>query len=264
MIYKKKIIKYTEDILGFDVSNMDSIVLTEEVYKKSIISHSKKWIACMNPHSFAISIDDKSFRNALKSADWLIPDGVGIVYASKLLGGNIKKRITGYEIFYLLSKKLNFNLSSKVFFLGSSNSVLKKIRIKMKSDFPNILVDYYSPPFRDKFDAKENLFILKRINTFSPDVLWVGMTAPKQEKWIYNNIKHLNIGLAVGIGAVFDFYSGEKKRADPLIQYFGLEWLFRLYNEPKRLWKRTFISSFIFLGKLLYQFFCKCFFDKRS
>ena len=243
----------TENILGFNVSNFDSSNLITQIYEKSILSSQKKVVACLNPHSFAISLDDKFFCFALKSADWLIPDGVGIVLASKMLGGSIRKRFTGYDLFYSLSKRLNFKDNPRVFFLGSSDRVLGKIQNRLKSDFPNILVDCYSPPFKNNFTSLENRLMVRKINKFSPDILWVGMTAPKQEKWIAYNIKHLNVKLAAGIGAVFDFYAGEKKRPTPIIQNLGLEWLFRLICEPRRLWRRTFVSSFIFFKNLFFE-----------
>ncbi len=126
----------------------------------------------------------------------------------------------------------------------------------MARDFPDIrIVKTYSPPFKSEFSEEENRLILEMINKVKPDVLWVGMTAPKQEKWIYKNKDKLDVKFLGPIGAVFDFYAGIKKRPYPIFQKTGLEWFVRFLMEPYRLWKRNLISNPKFLLRIIHQYF---------
>ncbi|MDP2240433.1 MAG: WecB/TagA/CpsF family glycosyltransferase [Burkholderiales bacterium] len=210
------------------------------------------WLACINPHSYVAALDESEFSDALHGADWLIPDGSGIVLASYLLGGNIRQRITGSDIFYALNSKANELGRLSVFFLGSTPDRLEEIRVRMERDYPQVrFAGSYSPPFKQDYTEKELETMIAAINRVSPDILWVGMTAPKQEKWIYQNLHRLDVRFAAAIGAVFDFYTGRVKRSHPIFQRLGLEWLPRLLQEPRRLWRRMFVSAPIFLWNVL-------------
>lgn len=226
---------------------------------------SLRWLACLNPHSYVVSLKDKDFKQALTDADWLIPDGAGIVLASKCLGGNIEKRITGFDIFVGILGNLNAGREKRrVFFLGASDESLSRTVSKVCSEFPNIgVAGVYSPPFKNRFTWQDSKKMIAIVNNAKADVLWVGLGAPKQEKWIYENRNYLNVAFVAGVGAVFDFYSGRVKRPGRIFQICGLEWLPRLIREPKRLWRRTFISAPIFAFVLLRQFFKKFWARKR-
>ena len=241
----------TEKILGyFVVGNSIEICLQQINYwlKKG---ERKKFIACANPHSLVIAKRDEVFKKALSSADLLTPDGAGIVFASKMFNGFIRKRITGTDIFVGVCGLLNKSGGS-AFFLGTTEKTLHAIRAKIGKEFPKIkIVGTYSPPFRTAFSENENTKMIMAINKAQPDVLWVGMTAPKQEKWIHQNIKQLNVGFVGAIGAVFDFYSGNVKRSHPVFQRLGLEWLPRFLREPRRLWERNIKSTPIFLWLII-------------
>lgn len=213
-----------------------------------------KWLACINPHSYAVSRTDAQFARALRDADWLVPDGAGIVLASRLLNGNVRERVTGSDVFEGLHQRLNAVGGMSVFFLGATEDTLRLIRERMLKDYPRIRVaGTYSPPFKPTYSAAEIALMLDAINGASADVLWVGMTAPKQEKWIYENKGLLNVRVAAAVGAVFDFYAGRVKRSHPLFQRVGLEWLPRLLQEPRRLWRRMFVSAPIFLWHVFLQ-----------
>tara|TARA_Y100001935_G_C17192970_1_gene451051 strand:- start:174 stop:890 length:717 start_codon:yes stop_codon:yes gene_type:complete len=208
--------------------------------------YSKKSINTINPHSFIVAKNDINFNKSLIESTYLIPDGIGIIYAIKLLNGVKINRYSGAELHHDLleiaeSKKM------KIFYMGSSNNTLNLIKKKIKSNYNNIELDYFSPPYKNEFTQSENKLIIEKINKFSPDILFVGLTAPKQEKWINNNLQYLNIKLACGIGAVFDFYSGNIKRAPEWVMKLNLEWLHRSLISF-RLFKRNFISNpkFIF------------------
>ena len=207
-------------------------------------------VATINAHSTCQAVDDRVFADALKKADLLIPDGISIVLASRALGQDIPERVSGFDFFDAVSELANQRGNISYFFMGSSEAVLKRIQERLKNDYPNIvLAGTYSPPFKPVFTQEDNRDICDRINAAKPDVLWVGMTAPKQEKWIEENRNNIHVGFAAAIGAVFDFYAGSKTRAPAWMQRVGLEWLHRLLSEPKRVWRRYIINNprFIYL-----------------
>ncbi len=139
----------------------------------------------------------------------------------------------------------------KVMFMGSSEKVLGMIREKAKVVYPHIEVVTYSPPYKPEFSDEDNAAIVKAINDANPDLLWIGMTAPKQEKWAYSHWNELNIHCHCGtIGAVFDFFAGTAKRAPKWWQEHSLEWLYRLIIEPKRMWRRYIIGNVLFLWNI--------------
>lgn len=178
----------------------------------------------------------------------------GTPLASKLLGGQIHDRITGSDVFWGLNQRLNARGGCSCFFLGSTEDTLRQITTRMARDYPNIRVaGVYAPPFKAEFSPDDDDAMLAAINTARPDVLWVGMTAPKQEKWIDRHQDRLDVKFSAAVGAVFDFYSGRVKRSHPVFQRLGLEWLPRLLQQPRRLWPRMGISAPIFLWHVLRQ-----------
>lgn len=237
-----------QDILGYRVVKSDLTTCIDSILKAMLTPNSKEWLACINPHSYAIALEDKNFSEALHGANLLIPDGSGIVLASHVLGGGIDQRITGSDIFFAINSRANENGGLSVFFLGATPSCLDEIRVRMAKDYPNIrFAGCYSPPYQPNYNQRELDEMISAINRTHSDILWVGMTAPKQEKWIHQNLHRLDVRFAAAIGAVFDFYVGRIKRSPPIFQKLGLEWLPRLLQEPKRLWRRMFVSAPIFL-----------------
>ena len=139
----------------------------------------------------------------------------------------------------------------KVMFMGSSEKVLGMIREKAKVVYPHVEVVTYSPPYKPEFTEEDNAAIIKAINDADPDLLWIGMTAPKQEKWAYSHWDELDIHCHCGtIGAVFDFFAGTAKRAPKWWQEHSLEWLYRLIIEPKRMWRRYIIGNTLFIWNI--------------
>lgn len=229
--------------LHADVSSAIDIVQTRQ---------STHYLACANPHSFVVASRDPVFKEALKNATLLVPDGAGILLASSALNLKLTERVAGFEFFAALSDRTSNRGGARYFFLGSSRRVLNLIENRLLREFPNITVcGTYSPPFKDEFSEFDNMQMIDAINQARPDVLWVGMTAPKQEKWIYQNKDKLNVPFIGAIGAVFDFYAGTKKRSSPFWQKLGLEWLPRFLHEPRRLWERNLKSTPIFLSWVL-------------
>lgn len=213
------------------------------------IPQGKALINTINAHSFNTAQDDDLFAEALKNGDYLIPDGASIVKACKWLKckSQPKERIAGYDLFSMEMERLN-RKGGKCFFMGSSEKVLELIKVRAATVYPNIIVETYSPPYKAVFNNEENKEIIRAINKANPDLLWIGMTAPKQEKWAYSHWEELEINCHVGtIGAVFDFFAGTYKRAPQWWQKNSLEWLYRLIKEPRRMWKRYIIGNPLFV-----------------
>lgn len=237
-----------EDILGYSVTVEKLHDCIDGIFDALFQPMKKTWLACLNPHSYVVALDDAQFSRSLHGADWLIPDGVGVVCASRWLGGQIGERMTGSDVFSGLHRRMNERGGMSVFFLGATEDTLALIKMRMARDYPEInVVGTYSPPFRPLYTEAEVDEMVCVINKVKPDVLWVGMTAPKQEKWIANNLHRLDVRFAGAVGAVFDFYTGKVKRSHPMFQRIGLEWLPRLVQQPKRLWRRMLVSAPIFL-----------------
>ncbi len=236
------------DILGYRVEATSLASCSSSIFKS--LDDTRRqclWFACINPHSYALARRDVVFRNALQSAHLLLPDGIGFIIAGRLLGQNIRERITGFDMFEVVMAELN-RRGGSVFFLGSTTGNLGLVQQRVSEQYPNIYVaGLLSPTFGAELTGQENEYIVNTIAESKADVLWVGMTAPKQEKWIADNRHRLPVKFAGPIGAVFDFYTGKVKRSHIFFQRFGLEWLPRLIQEPRRLWRRTFISAPVFM-----------------
>jgi N-acetylglucosaminyldiphosphoundecaprenol N-acetyl-beta-D-mannosaminyltransferase len=208
-------------------------------------------LACANPHSLVVARKDPQFRQALETASAVVADGVGCQWGAALSGVSVGPRITGTDFFLAVMAALN-QAGGRAFFFGSSDAVLEKLAARVKRDFPRVAAGMLSPPFR-AWPDEENRQMIEKIQAFRPDVLWVGMTAPKQEKWVAANAALLQVPVVGSIGAVFDYYAGVTHRAPQWVCNLGLEWLYRLPREPKRLWRRTFVSAPAFLWLVLVE-----------
>ena len=242
------------------------------------LPEGKLLINTINAHSYNTARKDKLFAEVLMNGDVLIPDGVSIVKACRWIKAKSqpKERIAGWDLFSfemdkleresekceMLNVKLEGNnstlntqhstLKKMVMFMGSSQRVLDLIVKRAAEVYPHLKVVTYSPPYKPEFSDEDNKAIIDAINAADPDLLWIGMTAPKQEKWTYSHWKDLNIHCHVGtIGAVFDFFAGTVERAPMWWQRHGLEWLYRLLKEPKRMWRRYIIGNALFLWNML-------------
>lgn len=231
------------------------------------LPEGKLLINTINAFSYNNARKDPLFAEALTKGDVLIPDGVSIVKACGWLNKECKpkERIAGWDLFAFEMDKLNSKgqiLAEQgqpkphVMFMGSSEKVLSLIREKASEVYPNVEVDTYSPPYKPEFTDEDNNAIIEAINKVRPDLLWIGMTAPKQEKWAYKHFDRLDIDCHIGtIGAVFDFFAGTYKRAPEAWQRYGLEWLYRLLSEPKRMWRRYLIGNTVFIGHVIRELF---------
>lgn len=217
------------------------------------LPEGKLLINTINAHSYNTALKDPLFAEALEKGDALIPDGVSIVKACRWLKARSqpKERVAGWDLFEFEMERLN-KKGGNCFFMGSSEKVLGLIRKRATEEYPNITVETYSPPYKPEFTKEDNDAIIAAINKADPDLLWIGMTAPKQEKWTFSHWKELDIHCHVGtIGAVFDFFAGTAKRAPKAWQNAGVEWLYRLLIEPKRMWRRYLLGNVLFFMNIL-------------
>lgn len=224
----------------FDI--VTNFVLTEFPEKTLIVN-------TINAYSWTMTDRFPDFKKALQTSDVLLSDGVSVVYAARLLAGERIKKMAGADLHLLLLELLN-KKKGRCFYLGASLATLDLIKKRLKKEYPHITVETYSPPFKTQFTETDNQEMYDAINKFAPDVVFVGMTAPKQETWIYHNHKNINTKVICGIGAVFDFYAETKKRPSLWMINCGLEWFGRLITDPRRLWKRYLVYNAVFMYKI--------------
>ncbi len=200
-----------------------------------------KCLAFVNAHSVEVVQRDPEFAAAIRAADLVTPDGAGILLASKILGAGIPEVVNGPDLFEALCRQLNAKKTgTRMFFLGSTPENLKAIEEKFKTDFPTLgIVGTYSPPYKPQFSAEDLADMIERVNKSQADILWVGLGAPKQEKWAQACRERLKVKVIAPIGGVFDFYTGRIKLPPRWVQKMGLTFLIRIFQEPRRMFRRT-------------------------
>ncbi len=222
----------TTEILGvqFDVLTME-----EAVGKVMGFFDGKgnRFICTPNPEIVMEAQKDSQLMGILKAADLVVPDGIGIVWASKFTGKRIKERVAGYDLAMNVLKEMAVE-GKTAYFFGGAPGVAASAAKKLMKDHPGLKIIGTRNGY---FSAKEEKEIISEIKRLSPDMLFVGLGAPKQEKWIYENLRFTGAKVAIGIGGSFDIMAGNLKRAPKIYQKLGLEWFYRLIKQPSR-WKR--------------------------
>lgn len=239
-------------ILGVNIAAINMAWLMQFI-RKNINKLSGKYICVSNVHTTVMAYEDENYRNVQNSAILAIPDGGPLSSVGRKRGFHEMQRTTGPDFMEEVFKNSEKN-GYKHFFYGSTEETLKKMKEIIKEKYPKLeIVGMYSPPFRT-LTEEEDSEIIKKINDANPDFVWVGLGAPKQEIWMFNHLNKIE-GLMVGVGAAFDFMTGKIKRSPKWIQKLNLEWLYRLLQEPRRLFKRywhtntRFIWNAIIKGK---------------
>lgn len=254
------ILLHFEYNLNIDMFRLKNLNILGSKAELAALPEGKLLINTINAHSYNTARKDELFAEALTNGDVLIPDGVSIVKACRWIKAKSlpKERIAGWDLFEFEMNKLEEcgrtlrSPQRTVMFMGSSQKVLDLIVKRTAEVYPHLKIVTYSPPYKPELSEEDNKAIVEAINAADPDLLWIGMTAPKQEKWTYSHWNELNIHCHVGtIGAVFDFFAGTVERAPMWWQRHGLEWLYRLLKEPKRMWRRYIIGNTLFLWNML-------------
>ncbi len=182
------------------------------------------------------------FKEVIDSAGLFVPDGFSLVAVARLRGIKINKRVSGPDLMWEACKHAE-EVGHSVFFYGDTDHTLQALSIKLKERLPGLkIAGMHSPPFRE-LTMEEDVEEVAMINASGADILWVGLGLPKQEQWIYEHQHRLQVPVAIGVGAAFKFLSGQVRRAPRWIGDNGLEWLWRLAFEPKRVWRRVFIDG---------------------
>ena len=215
-------------------------------------SSNKNFKHCIfyNTHSYIETLKDFIFIKAVLSSNYVFADGIGVSLASKIFLPKKINRVTGYDFFEKILNEINQNHpKKKLFFFGGDLKNLQILKKRILINHKNISpknIEFFSPPFGNKFEYK-NDDTINLINKYNPDILFVGLGAPKQEKWVHQNYKNINCKNFLSIGAAFNFFTGLEIRAPLSMRKYGLEWLFRLIISPKKIYKRVFISGVIFI-----------------
>jgi N-acetylglucosaminyldiphosphoundecaprenol N-acetyl-beta-D-mannosaminyltransferase len=193
---------------------------------------------------------DASFKQILNSADLVVADGMPLVWLGRWHGCDMRRRVYGPE---LLEKFCcNPGPFYRHYFYGGRPGVAERVAEVLRRRYDVRTVGTYCPPFRP-LTRKEEAEVERRIRAAAPDVVWVGLSTPKQERWMYEHRERLGVPVMAGVGAAFDFLAGTVRQAPPCMQENGLEWLFRLMQEPRRLWRRYLLLGSKFACEVLLE-----------
>ncbi|WP_394218220.1 WecB/TagA/CpsF family glycosyltransferase [Halobacillus trueperi] len=228
-----------EQFLGVDVSSYSYEQLKQNIIT-DINQNKQSFIVAINPEKILQAQKDAELMRLLNKATYQIPDGVGVLLASKINRGDISQRVTGIDMLLTLCEQAADHDKS-VFLYGAKPGVADKAKDSLKKKYPNLkiagVIDGYE---------KDEARIIQTINEAQPDILFVALGSPKQEYWILDHMKDLNVKIFQGVGGSFDVISGRVKRAPDIFQRFGLEWLYRLVTEPWRIKRQIKLPSFLF------------------
>lgn len=229
--------------------NVTSMPDTLAYIEEQIDSLRGKYICVSNVHTTVMSYENEQYRMVQNSAAMALPDGAPLSKYSRMQGFCDAKRVTGPDLMTELFR-VSEQKGYRHFFYGSTQQTLDDMRQALQRDYPNMVIaGMYAPPFRP-LTNQEDKEVIVRINDAEPDFIWVGLGAPKQEEWMYDHRGKLN-AVSVGVGAGFDYVAGRIRRAPKIMQVLCLEWLYRLMQDPKRLWKRYVVTNTKFVYYIL-------------
>lgn len=240
----------TCNILGVNISvtNMNDTV---KYIENNLEGLKGNYICVSNVHTTVMSYEDKAYRNIQNSGVMALPDGGPLSVVSRKKGFKEAKRVTGPDLMEEIFK-ISEEKGYKHYFYGSTEETLDELKTKLIQKYPKLqIVGMFSPPFR-KLTEWEDVEITNKINETNANFIWVGLGAPKQEIWMFNHKNKVN-GLMLGVGAGFDYHAEKIKRAPKWMQNNNLEWVYRLLQDPRRLYKRYLTTNFKFL-RLIYKY----------
>ncbi len=240
------------DILGVRVSAVNPTLAVEIV--KDLVAKREKGYICVSPVSTIVDCQHvEGYREVVNQAAMVTPDGAPVAWLCRLKGAKQVGRTYGPDLMVSLCQETGL----KHFFYGGTDEVLLTLAAKLKQQNPSInIVGSHAPAFSPQANIESSV-IIDMINTSHADIIWVALGSPKQDFWMYHNRPFLNTPVLVGVGAAFDFISGSKPQAPRWMRQGGLEWLFRLCCEPKRLWRRYLIGNTLFIFYILRNLFGK-------
>ena len=239
------------NILGIEISaiNMETALRTIEAW---ILRRESHYVCVTGVHGVMESQRDEALRRIHNAAGLVTPDGMPLVWLSRLMGFRPVERVYGPDLILALCER-SAEHGYRQFFYGGGPGIAEKLALRLQSRFPSLQVSgFYSPPFRP-LTPEEDKAVIELINATNPHILWVGLSTPKQERWMAEHMGSLHTPVLIGVGAAFDFHAGIKRQAPRWMQRTGLEWFFRLLMEPRRLWRRYLINNPLFLWLVLLQ-----------
>ena len=242
------------NIFGIDIDNYSFDEVIKIIIDRTVNKAAPEYVVTPNAHHLVQLQKNAEFRAIYRNAFLSVPDGVPLLWVAKLQNTPLKGRVNGTELLASLCAEAANN-GLKVFFLGGCPGAAKLAAAKLQQKHPHLRVAFYCPPHGFEQDRAELAKINQKIKNTAPDLLFVGLGAPKQEKWMAANYQQLGVPVSIGIGVSFELLAGVVKRAPIWMQKTGLEWLYRLLAEPRRLFKRTVVVNTIFLWLLLKQQF---------
>lgn len=236
------------NICGAQIHRLSLAEVVQRIENHLTLDHSiPQYVVTPNAQHIVLLNNDAEFRRIYEAAFLRVPDGVSLLWAAQFLGTPLKGRVNGTDLFERLSE-LSAKKGLRIYLLGGRPRAAESAAKVLMKRHPCLKVaGVYCPSYGFEKNPKELQMINQRIRTASPDLLFVGLGAPKQEKWISENLFEIDVPIAVGIGGSFEMVSGMTQRAPFWMQSSGLEWLFRLGCEPKRLWKRYLFGIIAFL-----------------
>ncbi len=242
------------EMFGISIDNVSMIEALKIIWSW-LDGSGKHFVTTPNVDHVIRLKKDPEFAAIYKDASLVIADGMPLIWSSKLLGKPLKERVAGSDLFPLLCE-LSARDGRSVYFLGSMPGVAEKAAENLAKRFPGFnMAGCYSPPFGFEKSEEHNELIVRKINESGADILFVALGAPKQEKWTHKYLPLLNVKAALCVGASIDFEAGVIQRAPEWMQKTGFEWLWRVFQDPKRLWKRYLIEDMPFFGMLLKEMF---------
>jgi len=203
-------------------------------------------VAFVNADCVNIAARDTTYRDSLSMMDWVFVDGIGMRIAGKILGQPVRDNVNGTDLFPRMCQSLA-NQGRSIYLLGGQPGIAEAAAAWAKSRFPGLVIAGIQHGY---FKQSENAAVFENIRSSQPDVLLVGLGAPRQEAWINAHMQDTGATVAIGVGGLFDYYSGNIPRAPLWMRKSGLEWVFRLTQEPARLWKRYLIGNFTFMARI--------------
>lgn len=239
------------NVLGVGVSpiDMDDAV---RVIDGWIAERTPRYVTVTGVHGVMESQRDEALRRIHNRAGLVTPDGMPLVWLSRLAGFRGVRRVYGPDLM-LRCCEASIERGWKHYLYGGAEGIPELLEARLRERLPGLeIVGRYSPPFRS-LTAEEDAEIVDRINASGADIVWVGLGTPKQERWMDAHVGRLEAPVLVGVGAAFDFHAGLKRQAPGWVQRAGLEWLFRLLSEPRRLWRRYCINNPLFVWSVLLQ-----------
>jgi N-acetylglucosaminyldiphosphoundecaprenol N-acetyl-beta-D-mannosaminyltransferase len=233
------------NVLGVGVSalNLDSAVAAVE---QALLSQTKGYVCVTGVHGVSEAQEDPAFRAILNRSFLTTPDGVPMVWMGRLQGFRQMGRVYGPDLMLRVCES-SAARGFTHFFYGGGPGVAEELKGRLEQRFPGLrILGTYAPPFRP-LTAEEEAGLVRQVRALKPDVFWVGLSTPKQEKFMAQYWQRLEATLFFGVGAAFDFHAGRVRQAPRWMQRSGLEWLFRLMCEPRRLWKRYLKNNPLFV-----------------